>query len=91
MCSNDKKLEAALMMEKDVYDITYAFKDKRSKIKSLYNNTGLLVDIKFLLSCSTRREIPYLCAPMYHSLYINSNDDSTVGVIKHLTRQMCYF
>ena len=23
MCSNDKKLEAALMMEKDVYDITY--------------------------------------------------------------------
>lgn len=34
MCSNDKKLEAALMMEKDVY-ITYAFKDKRSKIESL--------------------------------------------------------
>lgn len=29
MCSNDKKLEAALMMEKDVYDITYAFKYKR--------------------------------------------------------------
>ena len=56
----------------------------------VYNNTGLLVDIKFLLSCSTRREIPYLCAPMYDSLYINSYDDSTVGVIKHLTRQMCY-
>lgn len=35
MCSNDKKLEAALMMEKDVYDITYAFKYKRSKIGSL--------------------------------------------------------
>ena len=61
----------------------------RTNVQKLkvYNNTGLLVDIKFLLSCSTRREVPYLCAPMYYSLY----DDSTVGVIKHLTRQMCYF
>ena len=30
--------------------------------------TWLLVDMKFLFSCSTRRKIPYLRAPMYYSL-----------------------
>ena len=34
------------------------------------NNTWLLVDTEFLFSCSTRREIPYLRAPMYCSLYL---------------------
>ena len=43
------------------------------------NNTWLLVDMEFLFSCSTRhlaielnarREIPYLRAPMYYSLFI---------------------
>ena len=67
----------------------------RTNVQKLkvYNNTGLLVDIKFLLSCSTRREIPYLSMRAYvlFSIYINSNDDSTVGVIMHLTRQMCHF
>ena len=32
--------------------------------------TWLLVDMEFLFSCSTRREIPYLRAPMYYSLFI---------------------
>ena len=32
------------------------------------NNTWLLTDMEFLFSCSTRREIPYLRAPMYYSL-----------------------
>ena len=38
------------------------------------NNIWLLEDMKFLFSCSTRhltrREIPYLRAPMYYSPYI---------------------
>ena len=34
------------------------------------NKTWLLVDMEFLFSCSTRREIPYLRAPMYYSLFI---------------------
>ena len=33
------------------------------------NNTWLLTDMEFLFSCSTRREIPYLRAPMYYSLF----------------------
>ena len=33
------------------------------------NNTWLPVDMEFLSSCLTRREIPYLRAPMYYSLY----------------------
>ena len=33
------------------------------------NNTWLLVDMEFLLLCSTRREIPYLRALMYYSLF----------------------
>lgn len=37
MCSNDKKLEAALMMEKDVYDITYAFKDKTVQLEEKFH------------------------------------------------------
>ena len=37
------------------------------------NNTWLLVDMEFLFSCSTRREIPYLRAPMYYSLTSYSN------------------
>ena len=62
----------------------------RTTLLCLYNkqnNTWLLVDMKFLFSCSTRhlthslcslvsyrgktrREIPYLRAPMYYSLFI---------------------
>ena len=34
------------------------------------NKTWLLVNMEFLLSCSTWREIPYLRAPMYYSLFI---------------------
>ena len=34
------------------------------------NKTWLLVNMEFLFSCSTRREIPYLRAPMYYSLFI---------------------
>ena len=33
------------------------------------NNTWLLVNMKFLLSCSTRREIPYVRALMCYSLF----------------------
>ena len=40
------------------------------------NNTWLLVDMEFLFSCSTRREIPYLHAPMYYSLFDNGYDGS---------------
>ena len=34
------------------------------------NKTWLLVNMEFLFSCSTRREIPYLRAPIYYSLFI---------------------
>ena len=34
------------------------------------NKTWMLVNMEFLFSCSTRREIPYLRAPMYYSLFI---------------------
>ena len=40
------------------------------------NNTWLLVDTEFLFSCSTRREIPYLRAPMYCSLYLRHFQES---------------
>ena len=40
------------------------------------NNTWLLVDTEFLFSCSTRREIPYLRAPMYYSLYLRHFQES---------------
>ena len=34
------------------------------------NNTWLLVDMEFFFPCSTRREIPYVRASMYYSLFI---------------------
>ena len=48
------------------------------------NNTWLLVDMEFLSSCSTRREIPYLRALMYYSLFLTV----TISAVKTLETQI---
>ena len=67
-----KKKKQAYRREKAYHAMLY-FPAPEESLLCLYdkqNTRWLLVDMEFLFSCSTRREIPYLRAPMYYSLFI---------------------
>ena len=67
-----QKKKQAYRREKAYHAMLY-FPAPEESLLCLYdkqNTRWLLVDMEFLFSCSTRREIPYLRAPMYYSLFI---------------------